>query len=196
MSASASQDEQKAVLVDYLQAAREAVLWKLDSLGEHDVRRPLTPTGTNLLGLVKHLASNELGYFGDTFDRPHGVEMPWYDDDADPNDDLWVPAAQTREEVVGLYRTAWAHAAGTFAALDLDAVGHVPWWGDEAVTLQRVLVHVTTETYRHAGHADILRESLDGQAGRRPGDASMDDRYDWAAYVDRVEQSAREVGSR
>jgi len=189
--------EQKAVLVEYLQTAREAVLWKLEGLGEHDVRRPLTPTGTNLLGLVKHLASNELGYFGDTFDRPHGLDLPWYDDpEADPNDDLWVRVSETREDVVGLYRTAWAHAADTFAALDLDAVGHVPWWGGQAVTLQRILVHVTTETYRHAGHADILRESLDGQVGRRPRDGSMDEGYDWAAHVDRVEQAAREAGVR
>jgi hypothetical protein len=54
----------------YLQEAREALLWKLDGLGEYDVRRPLVPTGTNLLGLVKHLASVELGYFGDTSELP------------------------------------------------------------------------------------------------------------------------------
>ena len=62
----------------YLQIARDALLWKLDGLSEYDVRRPLTPTGTNLLGLVKHVASVEFGYFGDIFGRPSEEPLPWY----------------------------------------------------------------------------------------------------------------------
>ena len=61
----------KEYLHDDLRSIREAMLWKLDGLSEYDVRRPLTPTGTNLLGLIKHVASIELGYFGDTFGRPY-----------------------------------------------------------------------------------------------------------------------------
>lgn len=110
----------KHTLVDYLQNAREAMLFKLDGLGEYDVRRPLTPTGTNLLGLVKHLASVELGYFGDTFGRPSGIDLPWHAADADPNADMWATEDETREEIVGLYQRAWAHAAVTFGQLDLD----------------------------------------------------------------------------
>ena len=64
--------EPKETLVEYLQSARDAMVWKVEGLSEYDARRPMTPTGTNLLGLVKHLASVELGYFGDTFGRPTG----------------------------------------------------------------------------------------------------------------------------
>ena len=183
--------DQKQTLVHYLQGARDAVLWKLDGVSEYDVRRPLTPTGTNLLGLVKHLASNELGYFGDTFGRPSGIELPWYADGAEPNADMWATPDESRGEVVDLYRRAWAHAAVTFAQHDLDAVGQVAHWGGERVTLHQVLVHVATETHHHAGHADVLRELVDGQAGFLPGSPNLpDDGYDWPAHVARVAAAA------
>ena len=181
----------KKTLVNYLQGAREALLWKLDGLSEYDVRRPMTPTGTNLLGLVKHVASVELGYFGDTFGRPHGEHLAWHADDADPNDDLWVTPGETRQDVVDLYRRAWAHAAETFEALDLDAVGHVAHWGNEEVTLHQILVHVATETHHHAGHADIVREMIDGAAGFLVASSNLpDDGYDWPAYVAKVQAGA------
>jgi len=184
----------KETLVRYLQDAREAVVWKVEGLSDYDARRPLTPTGTNLLGLVKHLASIELGYFGDTFGRPSGIPLPWHDDDADPNDDLYLAADESREWVLDLYRTAWAKAAVTFAECELDTVGRVPWWGDKAeVTLHQILVHMVAETSRHAGHADIVRETIDGQTGRFAGDRNMDKAYDWPAYVARVETAARAV---
>ncbi|MDP2775883.1 MAG: DinB family protein [Nocardioides sp.] len=183
----------KATLIEVLQQARDAMVWKLDGLDDYDVRRPLTPTGTNLLGLVKHLASVELGYFGDTFGRPHGEDLPWYADDADANDDLWVTPEETRDDIVGLYRRAWAHAAGTFESLDLDSEGRVPHWPAERerVTLHQILVHMTAETHRHAGHADIVRELIDGAAGRRPDDPNLADGYDWAAHRARIEAAAR-----
>ena len=181
-------------LVGYLQVGRDAMVWKLEGLSEYDARRPLTPTGTNLLGLVKHLASVELGYFGDTFGRPHGETLPWHSDDADPNDDLYATAEESREDILGLYRRAWAHAAGTFEANDLETVGHVAHWGGHPVTLHQILVHVATETHRHAGHADILRELVDGSAGFLAHDSNMPgDGYDWAAHHDRVERAAREA---
>jgi uncharacterized damage-inducible protein DinB len=185
----------KDTLIRYLQSARDAIVWKVEGLSEYDARRPLTPTGTNLLGLVKHLASVELGYFGDTFGRPSGIELPWHSDDADPNDDLHLTADETREWVLDLYRTVWAHAAVTFEELELDAEGRVPWWPDDRnpVTLHQILVHMVGETARHAGHADIVRETIDGQAGRFAGDANMDEGYDWPAYVAKVEQAARSV---
>src|SRR5438132_11441299 len=93
----------------YLKAAREAVVWKLDGLSEYDVRRPLTPTGTNLLGLVKHVASVELEYFGEMFGRPSGIPLPWYEPDAEPNADMWATPGESRAEIIGLYRRAWAH---------------------------------------------------------------------------------------
>lgn len=146
----------KADLHRYLQAARDALLWKLDGLTEYDIRRPLTPTGTNLLGLVKHVASVELGYFGETFGRPSGEPLPWFEDDAEPNADMWATADEPREQIVGLYHRSWAHSDATIGALALDATGRVPWWPDERseVTLHRILVHMIAETDRHAGHAD------------------------------------------
>ncbi len=185
----------KATLVDYLQNARDAIVWKLDGLSEYDARRPMTATGTNLLGLVKHLASVELGYLGDTFDRPHGEDLPWHSEDADPNDDLYATPDETREAILALYRRAWAHGAETIEALDLDATGQVPWWPPERrqVTLHQVLVHLVAETCRHAGHADIVREMIDGQAGRLPNDPNMDDGYDWPAHFARLEEAARQA---
>jgi uncharacterized damage-inducible protein DinB len=186
----------KETLLDYLQGARDAMVWKVEGLSDYDARRPLTPTGTNLLGLVKHLASIELGYFGDTFGRPSGIPLPWHGEEADPNADLYLAPDESREWVLDLYRTAWAHAAATFEQCDLDTEGRVPWWpaDDNTVTLHQILVHMVAETHRHAGHADIVRETIDGQAGRSAGDANMDRTYDWAAHVARVEAAARASG--
>jgi uncharacterized damage-inducible protein DinB len=190
---------QKADLHRYLKRGREAIAWKLDGLSEYDARRPLTPTGTNLLGLVKHLASVELGYFGDCFGRPSGEPQPWMEADAEPNADMWATAEESREQIMGLYRRAWAHSDATIDALDLDAIGQVPWWGDEGkVTLHRILIHMIAETERHAGQADIVRESIDGAAGLSEGNDNLAqfDQAGWAQYRSRLEQAAREVGDR
>lgn len=187
----------KADLRRYLQSARDALLWKLDGLAEYDARRPLTPTGTNLLGLVKHVASMEFGYFGDTFDRPSGEPLPWLDEGAEPNADMWVTPEETRDQIIGLYHRAWAHSDATIDALELDAIGHVPWWPapHDEVTLHQILVHMTAESERHAGHADIVRELVDGAAGLRDGRENMApfDREAWQRYRDRVEQAARDA---
>ncbi|MER7891219.1 DinB family protein [Micromonospora sp. NPDC094482] len=140
----------KADLHSYLKGGRDALLWKLDGLSEYDIRRPLTRTGTNLLGLVKHSAVCEILYFGVVFGRPFEQELPYVGDGAETNADMWATADETREEIVALYRRASAHADATIEALALDDVGRVPWWGDPAVTLHHVLVHVIAETQRHA----------------------------------------------
>jgi uncharacterized damage-inducible protein DinB len=191
----------KADLHRYLQTARETVLWKLDGLGEYDIRRPLTPTGTNLLGLVKHLACVELGYFGETFGRRSDEPLPWFDaDEEEPNADMWATADETREQITGLYRRACAHADTTIDSLALDAPGVVPWWPEarREVTLQLVLVHVIAETNRHAGHADVVRELIDGAVGLRQGNDNMapGDREWWEAYRLRVERAAEEASRR
>src|SRR5262249_1300428 len=154
----------KAELCFYLTRARDALVWKLDGLSEYDARRPLVPTGTNLLGLVKHVASVTAGYFGECFGRPFPEPLPWFDDGAEPNADMWATADESREEIVGLYRRAWAHADATIEAVPLDATGEVPWWPAERrePTLHRVLIHMIAETERHAGQADIIRELIDG----------------------------------
>jgi len=186
----------EADLHRYLQAARDALLWKLDGLSEYDARRPLVPTGTNLLGLVKHLASVELGYFGATFARPFGEPLPWWEGDAEPNADMWATAEESRAQIVELYRRAWRHADDTIDDLSLDAVGHVPWWPKDRseVTLHKVLVHVIAETNRHAGHADIVRELIDGAAGLREGNDNLPpgDQEWWESYRSRLEQVAGE----
>lgn len=170
------------------------MLWKLDGLSEYDVRRPMVPTGTNLLGLVKHLASVELGYFGDCFGRPHGEVLPWWDDDAEPNADMWARPDESRESMVSLYRRAAQHSDATIEKLPLDSVGRVPWWPPDRaeVSLHHILVHVATETHRHAGHADIVRELIDGSAGLRPGSGNLPDRDRdwWRAYRAQLEGAA------
>ncbi|MFD5757299.1 DinB family protein [Streptomyces sp. NPDC127044] len=190
----------KADLLRSLQAARDALLWKLDGLSEYDVRRPLTPTGTNLLGLVKHVTGVELGYFGDTFERPFFEEPPlWFTADAgQPNADMWADTDESREQIVGLYRQAWKHSDTTIETFALDAIGRVAWWPEDRreVTLHQVLVRVIADTHRHAGHADILRESIDGAAGMWEGNDAMPsgDRSWWDSHRSRLERVAREAG--
>jgi uncharacterized damage-inducible protein DinB len=190
----------KADLRRYLQAGREALLWKLEGLSEYDVRRPMVPTGTNLLGIVKHVASVEAGYFGATFGRPFGEPLPWYEPDAEPNADLWATAEESREQIIGLYHRVWAHSDATIEALPLDASGHVPWWPPERdeVTLHRILVHMIAETHRHAGHADIVRELIDGAAGLRADADNLPpaDRAWWESYRSRLERVAREAAAK
>ena len=122
------------------------------------------PTGTNLLGLVKHTAGTEAGYLGATFGRPFPDLPRWATDEAEDNADMWATPEESRADLVALYRRVWAHSDATVAALPLDAVGLVPWWPAERrePTLHRVLAHVVAETSRHAGQADIVRELVDG----------------------------------
>lgn len=192
--------DEKADLLRYLESARESVLWKLDGLSEYDVRRPMVPTGTNLLGLVKHLASIEIGYFGETFGRPFEETLPWLEDGAEPNADMWATADESREQIVDLYHRACAHSDTTIETLPIDGIGHVAWWPPErqAVTLHRILVHVIAETNRHAGHADVVRELIDGGAGLRADNdnmASQDPAF-WTEYRERLERVARQAGGR
>jgi uncharacterized damage-inducible protein DinB len=189
----------KDLLQRYLQTGRDALLWKLDGLSEYDVRRPLVPTGTNLLGLIKHLAGIEAGYFGSTFGRPFEEPLPWMDGDAELNADMWATSDETRGWVVDLYRRVTAHSDATIDALTLDSAGRVPWWPDERskVTLQQILVHVIAETHRHAGHADIVRELIDGAIGLRKGNENLPpgDREWWESYRARLEETAAEFGT-
>lgn len=158
-------DFAKEYLHDNLRWVREALVWKLDGLSEYDIRRPLTATGTNLLGLVKHLSASEARYFCEVFNRPSPEPLPRWDDAAGWRDDMWVTEHETRVEILDRYRRAWEYSDATINALPIDAPGHVPWWPRPDVKLFNVMVHILTETNRHAGHADILREHLDGAVG-------------------------------
>jgi uncharacterized damage-inducible protein DinB len=186
----------KAMLHRYLRRQREQLLAKLDGLDDRQVRLPMTPTGTSLLGLIKHVASVDLGYFGDTFGRPHGEDLPWLAEDAAMNADMWATAEESREDIEALYRRAWAHADATIEALELETTGSVPWWPADrrVVTLQQMLVHMITETSRHAGHADIVRELIDGRAGNDDGNLPDQDAAAWQAYVAAVQAAADRFG--
>ena len=190
-------EDEKQRLHSSLAKAREAVIWKTEGLSEYDVRRPLTRTGTNLLGLVKHLSVGEAWYFGQSFDRPFSPHLPWWDDDAPEGADMWATAAESRQEILGTYRAAIAHADDTIRSLGLGAPGHVPWWPEPDVTLHAVLVHVLAETARHAGHADILREQLDGRTGMRADNLNQEphDEPWWAAYRAQIEAAARSAAT-
>ena len=175
-----------------LREAREVMLWKLEGLSDYDVRLPLTSTGTNLLGLIKHLSIGEAWYFGAVFGRPFPEHLPWWDDGAEPGADMWVTEDETRAGIIGVFRRACDHADATIDALDIDAPGHVPWWPRPDVRLFNVLVHVLTETSRHAGHADILREQLDGVVGSAAGEELQEhDAPDRPARRARIERAAR-----
>ncbi|MGW4477983.1 DinB family protein [Rhodococcus triatomae] len=189
----AAHDERKSDLIGRLQVLRESVLWKLDGLSEYETRRPMTPTGTNLLGLVKHLATCEFGYFGITFGRPPPIDMPWALPGALDGADMWATPEESTEFVVdGLYRRSWEHAARTFELLDLDSPGHAPGWPQATVSLHQILVHMNIETARHAGHADIVRELIDGAAGMTPGAANLEiaGTDDQRAHYERVQAAA------
>jgi len=176
----------KEALSEYLTGQRSVLLMKLDGLSERELRLPRTPTGTNLLGIVKHCMNVEYGYFGPTFGRtiddPNGlVEDDAYDDD--PQADWYATADETVEGIRETYARVQEFCDQTIAASDLDAPGRVPWWGERGdVTLGQIMVHVIQDLARHAGQADILREQVDGAVGfMSPGDNLPE--IDFPAYV-------------
>ncbi|TNM43351.1 DinB family protein [Nocardioides albidus] len=182
-----------AVLRTYLASARTALLWKLEGLGERELRLPRTPTGTSLLGIVLHCANVEIGYFGPTFGRrwpdpEHPAHLAPDVYDTDPQADWTVPVDLPAAELVAFYERVGAFADAALAELPLDAVGEVPWWpeGRRRATLHEIAVHVMSDLYRHAGHADVLREQVDGAVGMRPGLSNVPDGVEWPAYVARL----------
>ncbi|RQX18273.1 hypothetical protein DDE19_08235 [Micromonospora ureilytica] len=185
----------KAALHDYLRENREDLIWKLDGLSEREARLPRTATGNNLLGALKHCLNVEAGYFGPTFGR----EFPTPDElvpmaafDEDPQADWYAREDETKDGLIDLYRRVGAFADQTIEQLPLDAPGQVPWWrpGRRDVTLQRIIIHVTCDLARHAGHADIMREQHDAAIGLRRNNTNIPDDYDWPAYVSKLTKLA------
>lgn len=175
----------------YLQDARDTLVRKLDGLDEYDIRRPLTPSGTNLLGLVKHVAGVEYGYLGDSVGRPTPVSLPWVEDGSIwESADMWATPDQSRAYLVDLYQTAWRHSDESIDQLGLAAPAQVEWWPADKrdTTLGLLLVRVVAETAQHAGHADILRETVDGGAG--PDHDDIGDADWWATYVADIQRAA------
>ncbi|MFD8141477.1 DinB family protein [Streptomyces sp. NPDC059708] len=150
--------------------------------------RPLTVTGTNLLGLVKHVATVEARYFGEVFGRPSPEPLPrWQDSDGS---DQWAAADETRDQIIGFYRRTWAHSDATINELALGAPDHVPWWPEPHAdtNLFAIMVHVLGETIHHA---DILREGLDGRTGLRAEQEEPLNEEARAAHCAKIEQAAR-----
>jgi hypothetical protein len=175
----------------YLQQSRDSVLRGLDGLSEYDSRRPLTPTGTNILGLVKHLTGVEAGHFGDCVGRPAPVQLPWVADGSIwDGADMWATPDQSRDYLLGLYRQVWAHSDSSLAELPLDAPAQVPWWPEERreTTFGHLVVRTVAETTQHAGQIDILRETIDGRGGRDQDE--MGDAEFWVGYVAQLQAAA------
>lgn len=174
-----------------LRVSRAAMLSKLEGLSDYDRRRPLTPTGTNLLGLVKHLAGVEYVYLGSSFDRPPPETLAWEDDGSVwQGADMWALPTESSDYLIGLYQRACAHGDQTIEALDLSAAGSVPHWPEErrATDLGVLLIRMVDETARHAGHADILRETIDGVAGADHD--SFGGEAEWGAYLAKIREAA------
>ncbi|QIM19099.1 DinB family protein [Leucobacter coleopterorum] len=197
MSTGTNTDTETELLLGYLQTAREALLWKLDGLSEYDARRPLTPTGSNLLGIVKHVASVEHGYLTECFGREPKYAFPWLADDAPDNADMWATVDESSEQILEMCRGIWLADDTSVRELGLEAQGTVPWWGDrgDSVTMRHLLVHMIAETNRHAGQADILREQLDGSVGMRQAVPNMPRQNEewWQDYVVTLEATARQA---
>jgi uncharacterized damage-inducible protein DinB len=179
------------LLLRYLQRERENLVATLEGLGDYDVRRPMTPTGTSLLGLVKHMASVEIAYLGDCVGRSLESPLPWDNEQGyEQSADMWAKADESREWILDLYRRSWAHGDESVRTLGLEAGATVPWWPENRrdATLGYVVVHLLAETAHHAGHADILRETIDGRAGT-DRDQVGDEAW-WRAHVARVQAAA------
>jgi len=183
--------DQKQTLHAYLRAQREAVLWKLDGVPERDQRMPMTTSGTNLLGLVKHLAGLEREYFGACLGRATPTTLP-----DEPNADMWATAAESPAMIVATYRSAAQEADAAIAELPLDAPATVPWWDPPDTTLHRLLVHMLAETARHAGHLDILRETIDGERGLLEEIPNLPEEPEtwWQNHVARLREIAERAG--
>ena len=177
----------------YLGQSRDSLLRALDGLSEYDARRPLVPSGTNVLGLVKHLTDIEASYLGACVGRPAPFTLPWVEDGSIwESADMWATTDESRDYIVGLYHKAASHSDASIAELALDTPAYVDWWREERrrTTFGHLLVRVVAETAQHAGHAEILRETVDGRGGRDHDDVG--NAAWWDDYVGRIQAAADE----
>jgi hypothetical protein len=188
--------EIKEALTHYLAEQRTALLLKVDGLSERDARMPRTPTGTNLIGIVKHCMNVEYGYLGPTFGRtipdPTGL-VPEEAYDLDPQADWYITEDETVAGLFENYRRVQAFCDETIATMPLDAPGRVPWWSEDrnanGVHLGEIVLRVIADLARHAGQADILREGIDGAVGDQAADSNIPG-IDFSAYVAKLTELA------
>jgi hypothetical protein len=154
---------ERETLEGFLEYFRVVIERKLVGVSLEDASRPMVPSGTNLLGIVKHLGYVERGWFQMGFAGEPALPVPWTDED--PDADFRIEPGETIESVVGWYRRQWERSVEiSSAAESLDQIerrtgprgGHSLRW---------ILIHMIEETARHAGHMDILREQIDGALG-------------------------------
>jgi hypothetical protein len=178
---------EKALLHARLKLSRDALVWKLEGLDDDDVRRPMTETATNLIGLVKHLTRLEAQYLCHAFDRPTPTFAWESEEDAKLGhpSDMYARPEERVEDLIADYHAACAAADRTIEELDLDTKGRHPFAG-VTVSLRWMLLNVLLDTARHAGHADIIREQIDGSAGGGRGRELPKDNEFWSTYHARV----------
>ena len=156
--------DERTMLVAYLDYYRETMIMKLDGLTEEQARTTPTPNANSLLGLVSHLANVERWWFHECFAGQPEAEQSWGDPD-DPDWDFKPPTDRTIAELVDWYRFECARANDITSAAGLDEIAKHPRGAQRGVTMRWILVHMIEETARHAGHADITRELIDGAVG-------------------------------
>jgi uncharacterized damage-inducible protein DinB len=152
--------DETGTLVGFLDFHRATLLWKIEGLDDEQLRRPMVPSGTSLLGMVKHLAYVERWWFQQVW---AGREVTYPFTDEDPDADWRVEPSETTAYILALYRGECDASREIVAAADsLDEVAHHP---RRTLSRRWILVHMIEETARHNGQADILREQLDGVTG-------------------------------
>jgi hypothetical protein len=162
-----------ATLLGSLDRQRATVAWKCGGLDAAGLRATLAPSSITLGGLLKHLALVEDDYFSR---RLLGQELgpPWdtVDWDADPDWEWHSAAEDTPEHLQTLWQDAVARSrsAVTEALVDggLEQLARHSWPDGRAPSLRRILIDLIEEYARHAGHADLIRESIDGLVGEDP----------------------------
>jgi uncharacterized damage-inducible protein DinB len=144
----------------FLDYHRATLLWKVSGLSDEQLRRPMVPSGVSLLGIVKHLGYVEQNWFQVAFQGRDGLPVPWSDED--PDADFRIEADETTEAVLDFYREEVAHSRQAIVGASVEDVERHP---KRIATLRWILIHMIEETARHNGHADILREQIDGATG-------------------------------
>ncbi|MHA6763375.1 DinB family protein [Streptacidiphilus sp. PAMC 29251] len=158
---------EKESLYTALDRHRDILVWKLEGLDDAQLRKPLVPSGTTMLGLLKHMAAVEYGWFCQPFGRETEPKVVDLEErfDADPEVEWRVEPDESTADILAFYARARAAADLVIEATDLETTGVS---GGRTVSMRWVLIHMVEEVARHAGHLDILRELTDGAAGDFP----------------------------
>ncbi len=161
--------DEKSLLKKNLHGVQQALLWKVEGLSDEDLRRPMTLTQTNLIGIVKHLTGVTGGYLCVSFGRPRpdalrseGDEELWH------GIGMWATPEESCQEIIEMYRRACEAGMRTIEELDLETHGR--HWTGVPMSLRTLSLIVLMDTTRHTGHADVVREMIDGRVGGSPGD--------------------------